>query len=349
MKRLLTLASLPAIGLVLLLLAFFWSQRDLRLRFLGQPTEGRIVGMVLQREDGPDDLLTGLDSDLVLVRADGDRIQARYRDYSLESVSWIPRSGTAPRPLSPAEALSADSVLGPETARVLADAGRGEAEILRWALLRESRRPGDPRRIVRLEKTETARGYFDLGMVPEVLSMRDGRVTLDPQAVSTPPPGTITIHTVFDRSDPVAVRKNKGDPLIRYEYLRNGQPFTPAKKNFFLFAEPYSTQFRPVFGFDVAGRSMARISQIGRHGGPTLALRLFEGGMVYLDPAQPSEAILTAVPGPVNGDPLGWFSRFCEGLFAQWGSTALIVIAGLSFLAVGAGFLSLALWPRKRL
>lgn len=346
MRRLLTLSVLPAVGLTLFVLAFLWSQRDLRLRFLGQATEGRIVGMAVERADGRSDLLTGQDTDLVLVRAGGDRVLARYRNYARESVAWIPRPGAEPEPLTPAEV---PEKLGPETTRVLDEAGRGDAEIIRWAMLRESRRGDDPRRIIRLEKTETTHAYLDLAALPTVLTMRDGHASLDPADPNTPPPGTITITTVFDRSDPALVQKNKGESLVRYDYRRNGQPVTPAKKNFFLFAEPYATEFRPVFGFEVAGTPIARISQVGRHGGPTLALRLFEGGTVYFDPAQPSEAILTALPGAVNGDPLGWFSRLCEGIFAQWGSTALIFIAGLMFLVVGASFISLALWPSKKI
>lgn len=346
MRRIFTLSLLPIVGLALLLLAFFWSQRDLRLRLLGQATAGQIVGMAVERTDGRSDLLVGQDADLVLDRAGGDRVTARYRNYARESVTWIPRPGAAPEAIAPAEV---SEKLGSETARVLDEAGKGDAEIIRWALLRESRRSNDPRRIIRLEKTETTHAYLDLPTLPTQMAIRDGRVILGDGSVEDPSPGTITIAALFDRSDAGTVQKNKGETLVRYEYRRNGQSITPAKKNFFLFAEPYVTEFRPVFGFEVAGTPIARVSQVGRHGGPTLALRLFEGGAVYFDPARPSEAILTALPGPVNGDPLGWFSRLCEGIFAQWGSTALIALAALMFLIVGAGFISLAIWPGRKI
>lgn len=348
MKRFLTLATLPVVGAALLVVAFLWSQRDLRLRILGQPADGRVLGMAVQRPSGATDLLTGVDTDLVLTQADGDRIAARFENYAPVSASWHPQAGGAPQPLSPEAIRDGNAVITPETARVLNDAVRGEAEIIRWSLLRESRRPDDPNRIVRIEKNETIHGYFDLTELPIVLSVKDGRVSLDPQNTGAPPLGRATIRTVFDRSDPDLVQKNKNETLVRYEYLRNGAPFVPAKRDFFLFAEPYATQFRPVFGFEVAGTPLARVSHIGRHGGPTLALRLYEDVGVFFDPANPADAILIARPGPVNGDPLGWFSRLCEGIFAQWGSTSLILIAALTCFLVGGIFISLAIWPRRR-
>jgi hypothetical protein len=233
-----------------------------------------------------------------------------------------------------------------DLARVVSDSVRGEAEILRWALLREARRAEDPRRVVRIEKTETIRGYFDQETLPVVMTLRDGELVMDPNGGE--PADTVTIRAVFDRTDPAVIQKSKGDSLVSYEYVRNGEPFTPEKRNFFLFAEPYSTQFRPVFGFEANGKPLARLSHIGRHGGPTLALQLFGNCRVFYDPKNPAEAILTALAGPVNGDPLGWFSRLCEGVFGQWGSTALIVIAGGTFFFVGLVFLSLVLIPHGR-
>ncbi len=325
MKRFLSLSIFPLIGLALLMTAVTWSSRDLRLLFNGQETEGRIVGMTLQR-DGRDDLLVGVETALTLTLADGTRIKADYRNYAptdnLET--------SAPPPSA-------------ELRRVLSDVARGDAEIVRWALLRESRRTEDPRRVVRIEKTETIHGYFDLETIPTLLESRDGQIV--PGNIQTP--STAVIRAVFDFSNPQRVAANKGESLVEYQYQRNGVAFTPAKKNFFLNAEPYTTRFLPVFGFEANGESITQLSHIGRHGGPTLALRLYEKCMVYYAPNNPAEAIVMAAPGPVDGKPLLWFSRLCEGFFGQWGSSSLIALAGLGFLTTGALFISLAVWPGK--
>ena len=329
MKRFLTLSVFPLIGLALLATALAWSGRDLRLRFQGQPAEGRIIGMALQR-DGKNDLLIGLDTHLTLTLADGTRIDARFRDYAPDKA---PETSGAPQ--------------SPELQRVIADAVRGDAEIIRWALLRESRSTEDPRRVIRIEKTETIHGYFDLEKIPVLLDSRDGRLAMSETDGVSATPNTAVIRAIFDFSNPQTVTTNKGESLVEYEYLRNGAVFTPAKKNFFLSAEPYTTQFLPVFGFEANGDAIARLSHIGRHGGPTLALRLYEKCMVYYDRNNPAEAILMAAPGPVKGDPLIWFSRLCEGIFGQWGSSSLIALAGLGFLITGSIFISLAIWPGK--
>lgn len=347
MKNLLRLSVFPLVGILLLVMAFFWSERDLRLRFFGQSAEGRIVGMALQREDGRSDLLTGLDTDLALTLADGGELKGRFRNYELQSAVLISADGTS-REVTAADLEKNSPLLGEKLAQVLNDSLRGDAEILRWALLREGRRTDDPRRVVRIEKTETVRGYFDLESLPLVLAMRNGEVVMDREGKTPDEAGTVTIRAVFDRSDSEALLKNKGDSMTFHEYVRNGEGITPEKKNFFLFAEPYGTQFLPVFGFDAGGNPLARLSHIGRHGGPTLALQLYGPCRVFYDPMNPSEAILTALPGPVNGDPLGWFSRLCEGVFGQWGSTALIVIAGAGFFITGLFFISLVAIPHSR-
>ena len=341
MKRIVVLSIFPLFGLALLLTAFLWSWRDVNLRLRGQSVEGRIVGMALQRHDR-NDLLTGLDTNLTIGLADGGKIEAHYQDYRL--VSAFDETN---RPLTPAELDAAtalqSSPLSPDLRRVLADALHGQAEIIRWALLREGRRMDDPRRVLRVEKTETIHAILDLKEVPVVMDLRDGKIHLP----DSPAPGTVTIRAVFDSSNADAIAKQKGDTLVEYEYLRGGATVTPEKKDFFLFAEPYRTQFLPVFGFVGNGQSIARLSHIGRHGGPTLALRLYEDCLVFYDQKNPEEAILMATPGPVNGDWLAWFSRLCEGFFAQWGSGSLIALAGFTFIATGAIFISLAIWPGK--
>ncbi len=352
MKRILTLSVFPLIALALFIASYLWSGRDLRLRFQGKETEGRIVGMALDRE-GTNDLVTALDTKLDLLLADGTRIEALYHNYALTSATEQAPAGGTLRTLTAREldgsAETSATSLSPELLRVLNDAVKGEAAIVRWALLRENRRIADPRRVVRIVKTETVHGYFGLKEIPPVLKLRDGRVTFDKSGANAPDQGTVVIRGVFDFSDPARVKANKGNSLVDYEYLRLGESLTPEKKNFFLFAEPYATQFLPVFGFEANGQPIARLSHIGRRGGPTLALQLYGNCMVYYDAANPAEAILIATPGPVDGAPLAWFSRLCEGVFAQWGSAALIALAGLLFIGTGLLFLSLLLFPSKNL
>ncbi len=94
MKRFLTLATFPLIGLVLLATAWFWSARDFRLRLFGEAAEGRIVGMALEREGGSD-LVTGIDTELILTLANGEQVRASYRDYSLESSTLQPAGSSS--------------------------------------------------------------------------------------------------------------------------------------------------------------------------------------------------------------------------------------------------------------
>ncbi|MBC8009559.1 MAG: hypothetical protein H7067_05640 [Burkholderiales bacterium] len=357
MPPLLRLSVMPAVGLAFLLAAFFWCERELKLRLFGEPAEGRVIGMALQRE-GHADLLAGLDIDLVLLLANGDRITSSHADGTLVRAAYLVApavsssvfdADAAPRDLD-AAALDPDSpgsALSPELRRVLDEARRGDATALQWALQREGRRPDDPLRVLRIEKIETVRGWFAVPAMPEVLGLEDGRLLLNEDGSASAHAGAVRIRAVFDRSDPAAVDARKGDALLDYAYERDGQAVTPAKRNFFLQAEPYATEFRPVFAYQVAGRGVARLSHIGRQGGPTLALRLHEPCRVYFDPEKPAQAVVTALPGPVAGAPLAWFSRLCEGIFAQWGAASLIALAGLMFIGTGLLFVSLAIWPAK--
>ena len=343
MPRFIRLSILPAIGLLFLVAAYFWSHREVNLRLFGQPAEGRVIGMVLQRPEAAD-VLAAIETQLVLSLANGDRIDATYSNYTLKNAAYQPKAGTAPRTLVTNDLLkeNAASTLSPELRRVINDSVRGDMSIIGWALRRESRRPEDSSRVIRIEKIETVRGYIGVTHVPEVFGLRDEMLVIEGQP-EAPPTGTVRIRALFDQSDPVALKARKGDALKEYSYERNGVAATPGKKNFFLNTEPYATQFRPIFAYKADGRDVARLSHIGRQGGPTLALVLYGPCRVYYDPKNPEQAVVTSVPGPVAGEPLAWFSRFCEGLFGQWGSGSLIVIAGLLFIITGLLFIYLAI------
>ena len=356
MPSFLRLSILPLLGCLLLLGSSIWSKREINLRFSGKPAEGQIIGMVLQRDQSAD-ILSAIDTSLVLTLANGERINADYANYELIKPRLLPATKTAddvsssqptpatePEPVTPASTDSLSAALRKTLDQVV----RGNAEIVRWALLRESRKAPDPTRVVRIEKTETVHGYLDVPQVPEVFDLKDGKLLLGKDDAASPYAGKVRIHTVFDVTNAEVLKAQKGDSLIEYSYERNGTSHTPAKKDFFLSAEPYSTQFRPVFAFEANDLAVARLSHIGRHGGATLALRLYGACRVYYDLNRPEEAVVTAIPGPIGDDPLGWFSRVCEGLFGQWGSTALIAIAGLLFIITGLFFISLAIFPYRK-
>lgn len=353
----LRLSIMPFIGCALLLGAYLWSQRELKLRFWGQPADGQLIGMVLEGEK-TSDLLAGLDSTLVLTLANGDGVEAHFVNYELRSSRVLSagargddKNNSAPFASDQPDASTSGSSqqLSDDRQALLVEIVRGNAEIVRWALLRESRRAPEPTRVVRIEKTEVITGYLEVPKVPEVFGLQNGRLLLNTNETASPYAGEVRIHAVFDSTDPDLLKAQKGDPLIDYSYERNGKLLSPEKKDFFLFAEPYSTQFRPVFAFEANGTTVARLSHIGRHGGPTLALRLFGPCHVYYDQNHPEDAVVTAMPGPVGDDPLGWFSRYCEGLFGQWGSTALMVIAGLAFIVTGLILISLAVFPSRNI
>lgn len=319
----LRLAVMPLIGILLITLSIRLHREQIDLRRHGVETAGLIDGMAIRRGDRFD-IVSRFDIEITFKLADGTIQQARFRN---------------------GEPVEMPELSEHEVQR-LRQAALEDVERLRWLLKREARRPDDPRRVVFLEKTEVATGYFDLAEIPPRLVVRDGLVRPDPEDGFAP--STVTTRVEMD-GDPQRVRENKGDSLISYSQVRGETPFTPARRNFLLQCEPYASVFRPVFQYQVNGMPYAGVSHIGRHGGPTLALRLFHPCRVYYYPDRPEKALLMADPGPVDGKPLDWFSRYCEGLFAQWGTASLIIFAGLIFITSGLLFISLAIRPSRSL
>lgn len=357
MPSLVRLAYLPIIGVLFLIAAYFWSQRELKLRLQGQPAEGRIVGMVLQRSDHAD-MIVSITTNLLLTRANGQILAAVYEDFNVLRLKEIEArknaAASAGEPIAlangPVGDIGTDFASLPATTQsMLTEIVRGDAEILRWVLLREGRRSDDPARVVRIEKTETIHGYFGVTRVPEVLGFRNDRLTLNIEETDSKARGVARIHTVFDRTDPDRLKANRDDSMMEYSYEREGKLITPENKNFVLRAEPYTTEFRPIFSFEANGVKVARLSHIGRRGGPTLALVLYGPCRVFYDQSHPEQAMVTALSGPVADDPLGWFSRFCEGLFSQWGSTSLIILAGIFFITNGLILISLRFFPSRQI
>ncbi len=352
MKRIIQLSIFPIIGILFIFAAYLWGKRELTLRFQGEPTTGKVIGMVLERKDHSD-LLTALDTQLVFTLANGDRIEAIFHNYKLVTGTYQSAGDTENRILTAADldpkTTATGGPLSVTLRQTIDDAMRGDGARTQWALQRETRLTNDPKRVVTIDKTETVRGYFNMKSVPVLMELKDGEIHFDPTLPGSPTSGTVVIRAVFDMTDPAAVRARKGDALTIYQYLINGEEHTPHSRDVFINAEPYTTVFIPVFSFEANGIQVARLSHIGRHGGPTLALRLFEACKVFYDPENPTEAVVIADPGSIDGDWLAWFSRFCEGVFGQWGSTALMALAGLGFMLVGLITISLAIVPSKAL
>lgn len=325
MKRFLALAVLPALGLLLIFLGLSLSGSSLLLRLTGTAVPGELVGLLLVRS-GHVDLLTDLSYEAHLTRADGRTLVLRYQN-------------DCPDPANPpVEASLSDlreSIRG------------GDLEAVRRALRGEQRR-ADPARVLHLDLRETARGAIGLPRVHPALALVDGRVVPADPTGGRPVFGEIVTRVRFDLSDPQRLQDAKGDALVGFSRTRAGLPEEPVRRNFALFAEPYATEFRPVFRYTAGGTCWVRVSPIGRQGGPTLALRLFRSCRVYHHPERPAEALLVADPGSPDGAWLTWFSRVCEGIFSQWGAPVLILLAGAISLAVGLLQASLAVWPAFR-
>ncbi len=336
MKRIAPFLVLPVLGLTLLLAGFLWGGRDLRTRLFGEAVPARLPGMWITRAAGSSDLLTSISTECRFTTADGRIFLIHARNHRP-----LTASGTLPEADFP-----------PHLKTFLDKSLAADIALLRGALRGEARRADDPARIVRVEKIETIHGYLGLPSAPPLLRADAADplfpiVPADPALAATR--GEIRIRAVLDLSDPAALAERRGDSLAAYDYLRAGVATEPAKKNFYLYAEPSSTEFRPVYAYEVDGRSFVRVSHIGRLGGPTLALRLFHDSTVYHDSAAPELGVLIADAGRPEGQYLAWFSRFCEGVFSQWSLTAILMCAGAVMIFVGLLAFSLEVKPSRHL
>lgn len=335
--RTMKLLVFPAIALLFFIGAVSWSSREFKLLISGDSVPGWIVGMGLTKEEGTHDLLTGLRTEARLYLANGETIEATRLDGTILEVTRNFPDQPAPETI-PVDNL--EDRLPSETFQVLTETLTRKAEIIRWSLMREERRSEDPFRVVKIRREDTVYGYFEMTELPLIYEVHNKRPVIPGRKLET-----THITAVFDRTDPEWLADNKGDSLAEYAYSRDGEAIEPANQDFYLYAEPYFTEFRPVFEYESDGKQIARLSHIGRMSGPTLALSLYSDCTVYYDPDNIENAILIADPGPLEGDPFLWFSRFCEGLFGQWGSTSLIILVGSVFLIVGLTLITLAVWP----
>lgn len=341
MTRLLRLAAMPLLGIVFIGVSAYLNWAQLRLRVTGEKVAGRVAGMAIVRGI-TNDVITSIETEVEVTRESGLGTRIDYVDYVMQAAWNVETNGAT-------EAISTNEV-GRDLVVLMEEVARRSAERIREILKREARkRTREGERVVRIVKTETARGYLDVGRLQPVLVWgEDGirPIARDGHAITS---GFVRTHAVFDMRDMAVVQSNKGETMVSYAQVRNWQLHEPASKNFVLYCEPYATEFRPVFTYEVGGKRYARLSHIGRHGGPTLALVLFGPCWVYYDKTAPEKAVLIANPGKMDGAVLAWFSRLCEGAFAQWGSGALIVLVGVFCIVLGLIQISLVVWPSERL
>ncbi|MDX6767610.1 MAG: hypothetical protein SFU85_12565 [Candidatus Methylacidiphilales bacterium] len=346
MKSFFKVVLVPGLGLLLVVLALIWCGRELRLVFFGEHTEARVVAMLLVRSTGTD-LMRSTVTDITMQTPDGRRVFARFKDdQAIEG--WVDLSGTVSSSPDRTGEMAGLQQMKPDWQQMVTQASKGDASVLRGILKREGRRSGDPDRIVAIGRTDRVEGWFGLADLPEGFDVDHGGLVPKGPAM-TSGLGWIQISARFDRSDLAALDASRGELMKDYRYVKEGYDVQTTKRDFYLYAEPRSTEFRPVFQYSAGGRIITQISHIGRYGGPTLALQLFGPADVYFDPKKPEDSVLLAHVGPLEGRFLDWFSRVCEGLFGQWGGPAVVAFVGVCFLIAGLVHASLLFFPSRHL
>lgn len=341
MTRVLRLAAMPVLGMMFIGVSAYLNWAPLRVRLTGEKVAGRVAGMAIVR-GRTNDVITSIETEVEVTYETGLGTLVGYTDYELRGAWRVEKDGGK-------EEIGTNEVRR-EVVALAEEVARRSADRIREIMKRESRKSArEGERVVRIIKTETARGFLDVGRLQPALTWDETGIQPVNRDGSTVTAGFVRTHAVFDMRDMAAVQSNKGDTMMSYRQERNGEEVRPEKRNFVLYCEPFSTEFRPVFTYEVAGKRYARLSHIGRHGGPTLALVLFGPCWVYYDKTAPEKAVLIANPGKMDGAVLAWFSRLCEGAFAQWGSGALIVLVGVIMIVLGMIQISLVVWPSGRL
>lgn len=349
MKKLLPLALFPLLGLLCLALAWSWSRTELTLTLSGGNTEGVIRATVKARPAGPHDVLIDLDHTLVLSFADGARLHVATRNYRVESLR-LSTAATPDQPLA-ADALSATPPLHPrltpDLPAVIDELLRGDAARIQRVLERESAQPA-ALALLEIEKTEIARGWFNLAQIPKTFVVDAATDTLSPVSeIPLQPDATVFTTATFSRADLAAVKARKGDFRTHYERRVGDIVTEPARRDFILYDEPYATEFLPVYQYTVADRAYAHLAQIGRKGAPFSGFILQAPCRVAYDLAAPDDSILLPyLTAPKPGESkLNWFSNFCESLFSRWAYLATYLCFAVFFFITGGLLISLRLRP----
>lgn len=340
-----SLLIFPVLGALMLLGAYLFNATTLHLLLNGEREPGRIAAMVKLRADDAD-LITALEHTVILTFSDGRILSVDLRNY----VPVSARLAELPVPLGALAENEPTTFPGlpSETGRTIITLARSEAAGIRRVLKRETRSRSSER-IERIEKIEIARGWLGLPRDSRRFSVSsEGQVS--PENNTTSAPHVIRTRAVFASPDKANPAPSK-DVMIEYDRTRDGNVSSPAKRDFILFSEPYTTAARPVFSFTAPSGPQAILADLGRRGAPSLAFPLFAPCVVAFDPARPALAVLLADVGQPNAKIgyLNWFSKAGEGIFTRWAYLVILVAGGLSLLSVGLILITLALSKRTRL
>lgn len=336
-KKLLLLLLLPVSGIVLILLGIAWSRDDLSIALNGRQTDGEIVAMVKVREFNSD-MIVGLDLQLTFTRENGESIKVTLHNNQTTSVSVSdPASGLS-------QTFDSGSKLPADLYSRIRDVAEGDAETIKRLAQREARTTSGER-IIRIEKLETARVYRVTHPLQRHFDSNGDSLGLPGMAT------VVTTRAIFAPPRTVGIGNDSSDWITRYEREVNGVASNPFRRDFILFDDPYTTEFRPVFRFRTDDRTVAELSNIGRYGGPSPTYRLFEPCRVAYLSDSPGSSILLPQYGShdVGASPLVWFSFAAEGFFGRWVHLCLLAGTGIVLICMGLIVVSLAVKPSLRL
>lgn len=340
-----SLLLFPSLGALMLIAAYLLNSNAIKLVLTGDREPGRIAAMLkLRSEDA--DLITRLATQVIFTREDGTVLDVKLTDY-------VPVSGRLGEQTEPLAALAKTNPaafpdLSADEASIVDTVARGDAAAIRRVLKREARNES-PGRIVRIEKIELASGWLGLPVGTKQFEVAaDGHIR--PATIDTAPPHLVRTRAVFVAPSATSPSAGK-DVMTEYEQTRDNEPSTPAKNDFILFCEPYTTVARPVYSFISAAGPKAVLSDLGRRGAPSLAFPLFAPCNVAFDPSRPERAVLLADVGQPDSriGYLNWFSKAGEGIFTRWASLVILVAGGLGLLAVGIILITLSLDNRTEM
>jgi len=351
MKRHIFILSIyPSIALFLLVSTWVLFGDWWRISVLGDETDGRIEAMFFLRDEGPNALLSGVDTELRLTRANGSVLELFYRDNVLKEA----REGTEHFPVREDGTVewTGEVELDREQAAEFRELVEGKSDRADWFLLRQQRQ-GQPESFVTLEKIETARLWEGLAEDFDAFKVNpdSGRVIPDDAETGYQVSEVVT-RAVFSCEDEAALEERKGAMLVEYELRHDGETVEDeGNRQFILHNEPYWTTKYPIFVFEAAGQTLALRSDIGRHGDPSLAFPLFAEVTVDYMKDKPREALMNGkISARKPGEQfLNWFSRASEVYLTRWIYPGMFLLCAAIMAVVSVMFISMMVIPPKKL
>ena len=310
--RLLKFSGFPLIGLSILFLGLHLFESELRLALSGNKVVGSVSATILKRSQSSD-FVRNVDTVLTCTTLSGKTIQLPYRNFKFH--------GTFPKELERIRTKLASVASGPIA----------EGRRLLWG---EEWLENNSDRIVRVEKQEIVSGFLTLKELPKEVTINNGVLTLPDNG----PINRDITRAVLDIREDFHDPDNPDSIIIDYETSRSdGSKVERARDDFYLYREPYFTEYWPVFRYTHNGRENAYISRVGRRGGPSLALRLFEPCHVFIDPESPKDVYASTIIPKLSESPsfIRWLSDFLEGVFSQWGPFSVFVLLSVFFTFTG--------------